>query len=415
MNRYETILKSIGDAVIVTDGSGAIELMNPAAEALTGWSDKEAKGKPVEKIFRIINEETKVGLESPVARVLREGTVIGLANHTLLIARDGKVYAIADSGAPIYDEPGGKITGVVLVFRDQTRERAAQRALDEAHKFAENIIATVREPLLVLDGDLKIITANKAFYRTFKVKKKATEGKLIYDLGNRQWDIPQLRELLEDILPKNTSFENYKVEHDFETIGRRTMLLNARRIKTEAGKDQFILLAIEDISERFRLEEQYRQAQKLEAVALLAGGVAHDFNNLLTVILGYGETIIRALHKDDPLRKDIGEILSAGEQGSSLTQQLLAFSRKQTLQPKILNLNKIVGNLQKLLRRLLGEDIDLVTVLADDLGTVKADAGQIEQVVMNLVVNARDAMPKGGKLTIKTANVELDQAYQKGH
>src|SRR6185369_16554609 len=158
-----------------------------------------------------------------------------------------------------------------------------------------------------------------------------------------------------------------------------------------------------------RSEEQLRQSQKMEAVGRLAGGVAHDFNNLLTVITGYAAMSLQRMKKDDPFRKDTEEIQTAAERAASLTGQLLAFSRKQVLQPRIVNLNDVVAGMEKMLHRLIGEDIELSTVFDAELGNVKADPGQIEQVILNLAVNARDAMPRGGKLTIQTANVSLDQ------
>ncbi len=162
-------------------------------------------------------------------------------------------------------------------------------------------------------------------------------------------------------------------------------------------------------------EERLLQAQKMEAVGRLAGGVAHDFNNFLTVIGGFGERLLRGLHAGDARRRDAEEIRRAAERASDLTRQLLAFSRRQVLAPKVLDLNAVVAGMGAMLRRLIGEDIDLVTVLDPALGHVKADPGQLEQVVMNLAVNARDAMPRGGKLTIETRNVELDEAYAGEH
>jgi signal transduction histidine kinase/CheY-like chemotaxis protein len=179
-----------------------------------------------------------------------------------------------------------------------------------------------------------------------------------------------------------------------------------------------IVLNIRDITERKRAEEekavlhaQLIQSQKMESVGRLAGGVAHDFNNVLTVILGFAEFGIDDLREGDPLRENLEEIRSASERAAAITRQLLAFSRKQVLQPIALDLNAVATGLEKMLRRLLGEDIELAQVLGPDLGIVTADRVQIEQVIVNLAINARDAMPQGGKLTIETANVELDEEY----
>jgi two-component system cell cycle sensor histidine kinase/response regulator CckA len=171
----------------------------------------------------------------------------------------------------------------------------------------------------------------------------------------------------------------------------------------------------QDITERKQLEEQLRQSQKLEAIGRLAGGVAHDFNNLLTVISCYGELIFERMSKSDPSHRKMGQILKAAESAASLTRQLLAFSRQQVLTPHVLDLNKVVAEVRLMLERLIGEDIELRTVPAKNLGQVKADPGQIEQILLNLSVNARDAMPKGGKLVIETANVELDEDYAREH
>src|SRR3989440_3318065 len=170
-----------------------------------------------------------------------------------------------------------------------------------------------------------------------------------------------------------------------------------------------------DVTERKRLEEQLRQSQKMEAIGKLAGGVAHDFNNLLTAINGYSDLSLRRLTPGDPLYRNLAEIKKAGDRAAALTRQLLAFSRKQILQPKVLDLNQVVVETNKMLQRLIGEDVDLLIGLAPDLGKVKADPNQIEQVLMNLAVNARDAMPRGGKLTIETGNTYIDERYASQH
>jgi nitrogen-specific signal transduction histidine kinase/DNA-binding NarL/FixJ family response regulator len=170
-----------------------------------------------------------------------------------------------------------------------------------------------------------------------------------------------------------------------------------------------------DITEYKRLQAQFMQSQKMEAIGLLAGGVAHDFNNLLNVINGYCELILDDLPADDPKRGDLEQIRHAGKRAASLTSQLLAFSRKQILQPEVLDLNAAITEMSTMLRRLIGEDIELVAINQPDLGMVNADPGQIQQILMNLAANARDAMPQGGKLTIETSNVDLDGGHFHGY
>ena len=201
--------------------------------------------------------------------------------------------------------------------------------------------------------------------------------------------------------------------------GGAEKIINFIAVQLEAGEN---LMACEDITEIRRageekaaLQEQLRQSQKMEAIGCLAGGIAHDFNNLLTVIKGYSQLSSIELKEGDPLRGNIDEIQNATDRAASLTRQLLAFSRRQVMEMKVLDLNTLLRDLEKMLRRIIGEDIELAIQPAEDLGRVKADIGQIEQVIMNLAVNAKDAMPSGGKLTIETANVELDESYARSH
>ncbi len=337
--QLEITLQSIGDAVISTDMQGQVELMNPVAEELTDWKSSEACGHLLDDVFHIINEESRKKVENPVKKVLREGVVIGLANHSLLISKGGKEISIADSGAPIRNDQG-EITGVVLVFRDQTEERKAQRAVAEARAYAESIVDTVHEPLIVLDPDLRVVTASRSFYRAFEVSPEEIENSVIFNLGNRQWNIPKLRKLLKDILPQNTSFDDYEIEHDFSSIGRRTMRLNARRIYREANKTQLILLAIEDITERKKAEaalrsEEQRGREIIETtrdafVSMDADGVIVDWNSQAETIFGWSrkevvgrlmaETIIpeksRKAHE-----KGLKHYLATGE-GPILNQQI---------------------------------------------------------------------------------------------
>src|SRR5205085_8471523 len=183
----------------------------------------------------------------------------------------------------------------------------------------------------------------------------------------------------------------------------------------QSAHDELERRVEERTAERQILEEQLIQSQKLEAVGRLAGGVAHDFNNLLTAIIGYSQLALGRVQPHDPLRRNLEEIRRAGDRATSLTRQLLAFSRKQVMQPRVIDLNVVIAELERMLGRMIREDIALRTTLQNGLGSVRADPGQMEQVIMNLVVNARDAMPSGGKLTIETAGVYLDENYAQQH
>ncbi|MBA2734763.1 MAG: response regulator [Acidobacteria bacterium] len=230
----------------------------------------------------------------------------------------------------------------------------------------------------------------------------------------------QVERLLKDF--EHGAVVNYEMELTTKNGEKRCVSWNSVNRLNEHNELVEIIGIGNDITEqvlsRRRLEtteDQLRQSQKLESVGMLAGGIAHDFNNLLTVITGYSELMLRRLDKVDPLARNVEEIKKAAERATSLTRQLLAFSRKQVLQPKVLDLNSVVANIEKMLGRLVGEDMELRTSPGAGLGQVKADPGQIEQVILNLVVNARDAMPKGGKITIETANVYLDNEYAREH
>jgi len=209
--------------------------------------------------------------------------------------------------------------------------------------------------------------------------------------------------------------ERFSTEQQYDIQGRTHYYIVSLYPIITDGSVSGVAIFSQDITERKLLEEQFLQAQKMESVGRLAGGVAHDFNNLLTAIAGNAELAIEALPADHVVRADLREILNSAERATVLTRQLLAFARKQIIEPQVITLNHLIGNMDKLLRRLIGEDIDLVTLLATDLELVKADPGQIEQVVINLAINARDAMPDGGKLTIETRNVALDQDYAQQH
>ena len=291
--------------------------------------------------------------------------------------------------------------------------QAKNTALAQARDFAMSIVETVRQPLLVLDTDLRIKMANRAFYRTFQVSPLEAEGQVIYSLSHGRWDLPGLRDPLDGLCQGANSFPDFEVEQELPNVGRRNLVVGGCRI----NHLRMILLAVEDVTERKlaqqalrKSEEHLRQSQKMEAVGRLAGGIAHDFNNLLTAIIGYSDLLLDTLPSNEPAVQQVLEIKSAGDRAASLTQQLLAFSRRQVLQPKVLDLNVIVAEFDRMLRRLVGEQIKVAVDCEPGLWQVRADPGEIGRAIMNLSLNSRDAMPDGGTLTIKTANFALTEA-----
>jgi PAS domain S-box-containing protein len=312
-------LASIGDAVITADINGGVTLLNPMAQSLTGWTPEEAAGQPLDSVFRIINEKSRQSVESPAVRALREGVVVGLANHCLLIAKDGTERPIDDSAAPIRNDKG-EVAGVVLVFRDISERRRQAQHIQDALTYADNIIATLREPFLVLDKSLRVQTANQAFYQTFRAEKEETEGRFIYDLGNGQWNIRRLRTLLEGVLSNSHPIHDYDVEHDFPAIGKKIMLLNAHRFESVDGQPDLILLAIEDITERKQAEVavqtsevRYRRLFQTakDGILILDAETLKiiDANPFMTELLGYAH--------DEFLGKELWEIGLFGDERAS--------------------------------------------------------------------------------------------------
>ncbi|MCE9581241.1 MAG: PAS domain S-box protein [Planctomycetes bacterium] len=252
-------LTSIGDGVITTDASSRVTFLNPVAQRLTGWTQADALGLPMESVFHIINESTRQTVESPIARALKAGVAVGLANHTILVAKDGSETTIEDSAAPVRDEKG-IVTGAVLVFRDVSERRRQERRADETLAYAQGILDTLRHGFLVLDGKLRVKSANAAFYRKFQVAEKDTVNRLVYELGGGEWNIPRLRTLLEEIIPNNNAFEDFEVEHDFPQLGRRILMLNARRLKNEEAGER-ILMVIEDVTDRRAADQALRDSE----------------------------------------------------------------------------------------------------------------------------------------------------------
>jgi nitrogen-specific signal transduction histidine kinase/ActR/RegA family two-component response regulator len=272
-------------------------------------------------------------------------------------------------------------------------------ALAQARDFAMSIVETIRQPLVVLDTDLRVKMANKSFYRSFQISPLEAEGQIVFSLSHGSWDLPGLRGALDGLLRGGNSFPDFEVQKDFMGLGSKSLIVGGCHL----NHLKMILLAVDDITEHKlaqqalrRSEDHLRQAQKMEAVGRLAGGIAHDFNNRL---------LVESVAGNEPAMQQVGEIRKAGERAASLTKQLLAYSRRQVLQPKVLDLNSIVADLEKMLRRLVGERITVNLNCEPALWQVRADPGEIGRAILNLSLNARDAMPEGGTLTIATTNL----------
>jgi PAS domain S-box-containing protein len=289
--------------------------------------------------------------------------------------------------------------------------RASQEGLRRSEINFRSLVTNAPYGICRCDSTGQLLDANPALlamlgYSSAKELVGTHLGALYAD--TQHWF--ELADHLRSAAPFNGLIVEWQRKDDTATV-----LRVSGRTVSDGGRGRTFELFAEDVTERRTLEQQLRQSQKMEAVGRLAGGIAHDFNNLLMVISGYSEFLLDRLGPDPALRSPAQEIASAAVRATTLTRQLLAFSRKQMLAPKILDLNGVVTENFKMLTRMIGEDIDLMMVPAADLGSVRADAGQIEQVIMNLAVNARDAMPSGGKLTIETSNVSLDDEYARFH
>jgi PAS domain S-box-containing protein len=314
---FRTLFEKMPDAVIIIDRKGTLIEGNEMAEKLSGYRKSEMLGRNLLCSSIMDTRNKKLALEKLALHFSgKEVPPFSIEIHK----KDGNIVPV-EVNAKIIDYSGNKVE--IVVLRAAAGRKNAEQTTNETLEYAESIVETVREPLIVLDAGLRVVSANKSFYLTFKVNPKETQGRLIYDLGNRQWNIPRLRKLLEEILPNSARFDNYEVEHDFPNIGRRIMLLNARHIPGPPEKPRIILLAIEDITGRKRLEKETLQAKEEEFRAifdnaaegiLLADPQSKKFiigNNAICRMLGYSIDEIKTLGVTDiHPEKDIHYVMS---------------------------------------------------------------------------------------------------------
>jgi PAS domain S-box-containing protein len=359
----------------------------------------------LEQYLGLIHPDDRDAVSDAVRRTLDSGAPFEVDHR--IVHPDGSIHFLHGRGGLVADATGRPVgmTGTVL---DITGRKEAEEALREAKDRLETLIASAPLAISSLDAAGLVQTWNPAAERLFGWTAVEVVGKplsMVPEEGAEESAGLQRRVLRGESLD---GVELVRRKKDGTPV---TVSLSAAPLRDAQGQVTGILALMEDVTDVKRLEQQFFQAQKMEAVGRLAGGVAHDFNNLLTAILGSTDLLLDSLPADHPGREEAGETRKAALRAAELTRQLLAFSRQQVLAPRVLDLNEVVVDMDRMLQRLIGEDVELRTALAADLGAVRADPGQLEQVIVNLAVNARDAMPEGGKLTIETANVALAEAY----
>ncbi|HUE70420.1 MAG TPA: ATP-binding protein [Pirellulaceae bacterium] len=392
-------LSCIGDAVITTDTEGRITFLNPVAENLTGWT-QDAVGQPLDSVIGLVNEESRQPVEIPTVQALKEGRTLKLASHSLLIAKDGTELPISDSAALIRNDKG-EVAGLVLVFRDIAERRKTERALALSLTYADDIIATLREPFMVLDANLRVKTANRSFYDSFQVSKEETENRLVYDLGNGQWDIPGLRKLLEEVLSLNQSVHDFEVEHSFPTLGRKTMFLNARPFPPDSKHPELILLAVEDVSALRERAEELAEAHRHKDEFLAT--LAHELRNPLAPIRNAVQYLGMEGLTDRDVKTGRDVISRQVTVMVRLVDDLLDMSRMSRnaldIRKQPVELASVVENAVESSRPLIQQcGHELTVSLPPDAIHLDADAIRLAQVFLNLLNNAAKYTKQGGHI-----------------
>ena len=391
------------DCVIAIDQHGRITEFNAAAERTFGHRRGDVIGREMADI--IVPPTQRDAHRRDLARYVAEGRaeMLGRRVEVTAIRADGSEFPaeLAITRLPLEGPPC--FTGFL---RDITDRKRADAALREKEERFRALIEDAWDTTAVLSAGGEFTYASPAIGRVLGFCPKAIVGTNVLDLVHPD-DLDRARETLASALERPNDIVAAQLRFRHLDGSWRTLAGNGKNLLAHKAV-QGIVINLRDVTDETLLAERLRQAQRLEAVGQLAGGIAHDFNNLVTIVKVNGEMLAASLDAADPRRRDVEEIQKAADRGAGLTRQLLAFSRRQLLQPRVLDLNGIIAGMVPLLGRLLGEDIDLAVLPGEMQTHVSADSGQLEQVLLNLVVNARDAMPGGGRITVQTAVVELD-------
>jgi two-component system, cell cycle sensor histidine kinase and response regulator CckA len=411
--RFRLIAENIDSVFWIYDlETRRLSYVSPAYERI--WGRPSIAG---EKSWAMLLEPVHPEDRSRVSDAIALNSPQGFDIVFRIVHPDGALRWIRNRNFPVLDS-SGRIAQFVGIAEDFTSLKRAEQALENEQRFLLAMLDTLSDGIVACDAAGVVTLVNRATRELYGLPVDIPVSES-WDVAFELFDVNGQSPLAPSDRPLARALRD-EVVKDAEIVivpkigTRRTVLASGRPIRDERGSKLGAVMAIHDVTERNSLEQQFRQAQKMEAFGQLAGGVAHDFNNLLTTILGYSDLLL-ASNQADEIREDIEQIHRAGERAADLTAQLLAFSRNQVAEPRMLDLNLLVGEMEKMLGRIIGGGIELRTFLDPAIGSVNADPGRIEQVLLNLVINAKDAMPEGGRLTIETSRVELDASYARQH
>jgi len=404
--RYRALADTAQDIIFIIDRNDCIKYINRFGAMLLGKLPEDIIGKPRKEFFSPDpSEQQKLNLQE----VFSTGFPLYVENKAVF---SGREVWLNTSLTPIRNQEDS-VHAVLGISRDITEHRRAEEELKVSRSFLETVIETEPECVKLIGKDGHLLMMNRSGLDMIEADTfEQVKEQSVFPLVSPKY-LKAFKKLTDDVFQGKTG------EMVFQMTGLkgRTLWLDTRAVPLRNDRNEIIaMLAItRDITERRKLEEQLRQAQKMEAVGTFAGGIAHDFNNILTAIIGYASILQMKLAENASLRMNVEHVLVSAERGAQLTQSLLAFSRKQIINPKLVNLHEIIRRMEQFLIRIIGEEITLKTVPADEALMVMVDTAQIEQVLMNLATNARDSMPEGGTLTIETGSTELDEGYAKTH
>ena len=392
LNRYFNLAP---DLLCITDMEGFFRRLNPAWETILGHRVETSQGR---RFFEFLHPDD-VAATARALEALTGGKPYAEVTNRYR-HRDGSYRWLEWRGTPYQ----GRL--IYAAARDITERKTAEEGLRRSEERYRRIVETAHEGIWVIDAANRTTFANRQMAEMLGYTVAEMQGASLEEFMDEEG-----RRITEANVARRR--RGIAEQHDFKFRRKDGtdlwVLIETTPFLDERGEYAGALGMVTDVTERRRMEEQLRQSQKLEAVGRLAGGVAHDFNNLLTAVLGDAQMLVEGLHESDPLREEAREIQEAARKAAALTRQLLAFGRKEAARPRVLDLGEVVSAMDRMLRRLIGEDVELVTVSDPELGHVRVDPGRIEQVILNLALNARDAMPKGGRLTIETANVQVTE------